>query len=167
MKQEATLLAELLAKISNVHTQAEIEPEHMHMLYVYACQCADRGEVKTADELLYVLLLLDAFNFDYALSLGLCRQKQGLHQEALFYFLRASAIKRADPRPLYHAASSYQKLGDVNSARRALTGVMQCDPEADAEVNTSTTSESYQIQCQALQKKAQHLLEQLPPAVAQ
>jgi len=163
MKQEAIMLAELLEKISDIHTRAGIKPEDMSTLYAYACQSADRGDLKSADQLLYALLLLDASNFDYSLALGLCRQKQGLQKEALFYFLRANGIKNTDPRPFYHAASSHQKLGDVDSARRALLATIQCNLGVDGSP-ADAESQSYRAQCQALQQKAQQLLAQLPSA---
>jgi tetratricopeptide (TPR) repeat protein len=162
MEQAADTFADWIANFMDIHARAGIEPEHLHTLYTYACQSAERGDLKKADQLLYMLLLLDANNFDYALSLGLCRQKQGLHKEALFYFLRASSIRKADPRPFYHAARSYQKLGDASGARYALTWIIEHPVDVEACAQTDEPSDWYLAQCEALRDEAKQLLAQLP-----
>jgi len=126
----------------------EVDEKHLQTLYRFACQCLKQNDAKTAESLFCALFYFDAWNFDYALALGLCRQMRGAHEEALLCFARAGTVNATDPRPAYYAALSYQKLGNVKYAQLALSAALRCA--------------SNQPQYQDLQQKAECALAQLP-----
>lgn len=123
-------VARFLARGGAVRMLADIDEGQLHTLYRYARQCIKQGEIAVAERLLQSLFYLDAWNFDYALSLGLCMQMRGAHDEALFCLARAAQVRSADPRPPYYAALSYQKTGNVEYAQRAFRSVLRLAVES-------------------------------------
>jgi secretion system chaperone SscA len=87
---------------------------------------------KPAERLLKLLFTLDHWNFNYALSLGMVLQMRSIHEAALFCFMRAQQASGTDPRPPYYAGLSYQKIGELDSAKKALTAACQMASEQTA-----------------------------------
>lgn len=117
-------IVDFLSRGGSLRELAAIDEKPVHILYRYACQCIRKGQLKQAEDLLKLLLHLDHWNFNVALSLGLCLQIRGAHEEALFCFVRAASSQITDPRPPYYAALSYQKKGNMQYARRAFEAAL-------------------------------------------
>ena len=98
----------------------DTSPDTLDTLYAYAYQRHAEGEIVEAQRLFYLLVLYDQLNVDYLLALGLCHQRLGEHEVALTYFSRAGMLHVTNPWPSYHAAVSYQRLGDWEWARKAV-----------------------------------------------
>ncbi len=116
---------DFLAQGGAVWKLAKLDETQLQTLYAFACQKVKLGDVATAESLFHALFCLDSWSFNYALSLGLCRQQRGAHEEALFCFVRAGTVKITDPRPAYYAALSYQKLGNVSYAKKAFSAALR------------------------------------------
>ncbi len=140
---------DFLAQGGALRMLANIDEAQLQTLYAFACQKVKLGDLATAESLFHALFSLDAWNFNYALSLGLCQQKRSAHEEALLCFARAGTLKITDPRPAYYAALSYQKLGDVVHAKKAFSAALRW---------ASNRSEY-----QTLRQQAEIALAELPP----
>lgn len=141
-------ILDFLAQGGALRMLAGIDAPQLQTLYAFACQLVESGDVASAEGLFHTLFCLDSWNFNYALSLGLCRQKRGAHKEALLCFVRAGTVKITDPRPAYYAALSYQKLGNISYARKAFSAALRWA--------------SNRPQHQTLRQKAERALTELP-----
>lgn len=94
-------------------------PGDLETLHNYACQLFDIGELEAARNYFYLLARVDHWRFDYWFGLGMCQQRLGAHQEAIFCFSRSGMIKAQDPRSSYFAGISYDFTGNREYARKA------------------------------------------------
>ena len=113
------IVARCMASGVSLRFLNDTSPDTLDTLYAYAYQRHAEGEIAEAQRLFYLLVLYDQLNVDYLLALGLCHQRLGEHEVALTYFSRAGMLQVTNPWPSYHAAVSYQRLGEWEWARKA------------------------------------------------
>lgn len=101
---------------------ADIDLLDVKALYEDANRLYKKGDVAGAQYLYHLVVTLDSWDFDGWLSLGICHQRFGGHDQALLCFAKAAAIDFRDPRPSYLAGQSYlstHRLADASKALRA------------------------------------------------
>jgi len=119
------VLQHFFARGGSLRMLVDVEAEDLDAVYAYACQLYDAGEFGAAKRFFFMLARVDHWQFDYWLALGLCSQKLGEHEEAVFCFSRSGLIRAADPRSSYFAGVSYQLLGRRDYARKAFNAALK------------------------------------------
>lgn len=108
-----------------------LDQENLDKLYAYAFQAYSAGECDRAKRFFLLLAQVDQWNFDYWFALGLCCQRLGEHEEAIFCFAQSAVIRLTDPRSAYWAGINYQLLGNQTYARKAFTTALKlCGQQA-------------------------------------
>ncbi|QDQ29164.1 CesD/SycD/LcrH family type III secretion system chaperone [Chitinimonas arctica] len=102
-----------------IKARAGLDTSDLDTLYAYGYQLFEAGEYKEALQYFSMLAQMDFWSFDYWLAVGICYQRLGQHEEAIFCFSRAGFASMQDPRSSYYAGISYQLLGNIEYARKA------------------------------------------------
>ncbi|MGF1740051.1 SycD/LcrH family type III secretion system chaperone [Vibrio profundum] len=97
----------------------ELDESALDSVYNYAFHLFESEQIEEAHRLFYFLANMDQWNFDYLLALGICYQKMGEHEQAIYCFSRSGQKEISDPRSSYYAGLSYQCLGNKEYSRKA------------------------------------------------
>ncbi|WP_298774062.1 CesD/SycD/LcrH family type III secretion system chaperone [uncultured Shewanella sp.] len=130
-QQEFDTLQQFLKRGGSLTMLADTNPQDLSTLYQYALQLMSCNDFEAAKRILYLLMRLDHWSYDYNFNLGICYQQTGAHEEAIFCFGRAGTIEVDKPFSAYRAALSYIQLGNLKSAQNALeSAVIWCHSHA-------------------------------------
>ncbi|WP_108651893.1 SycD/LcrH family type III secretion system chaperone [Dongshaea marina] len=117
--KDQKLLDDFLARGGSMKILCEMDESALNTIYNYAYQIFESGQISEAQRLFYFLSNMDQWNFDYLLALGICYQRLGEHEQALYCFSRSGQREISDPRSSYYAGLSYQQLGNAEYAKKA------------------------------------------------
>lgn len=101
-------------------------------LYGFALTSFEGRDFVLARNVFTVLTVIDQWNVEYWLGLGLSQQELGDHDASLAAFTLAESISLPDPRPRFYAALSFLRAGERDKAMRSFeTCLLWCgaDPQ--------------------------------------
>jgi secretion system chaperone SscA len=113
------VLQQFFASGGSIRMLADVDPNDLDTVFAYASQLFEAGDFATARNFYFMLARIDHWHFDYWFWLGICHQRLGQHDEAIFCLSRAGMIRVDDPRASYHAGISYRIAGNLVYARKA------------------------------------------------
>ncbi|EIP87800.1 type III secretion system CesD protein [Burkholderia humptydooensis MSMB43] len=113
------VLQQFFASGGSIRMLVDVDKQDMDTMFVFAGQLFDAGDWAAARNVYFMLARIDHWKFDYWFWLGICYQRLGQHDEAIFCLSRAGMIHIDDPRSSYHAGISYLVAGNLDYARKA------------------------------------------------
>ncbi|HBO5144910.1 TPA: SycD/LcrH family type III secretion system chaperone [Pseudomonas aeruginosa] len=119
------VLRDFFSRGGSIRMLSGVASDDLTTLHNYACQLFDAGELDAARNYFYLLAQVDHWRFEYWLGLGMCQQRLGAHQEAIFCFCRAGMIEVEDPRSSYFAGISYHLTGNQEYACKAFKAAIR------------------------------------------
>ncbi len=111
-----------------------ISKETFHLIYVYGCQLLKQNQIKESLVIFALLTLIDQYQFEPWLFLGMSYELTRDFFEAVCIFAMASLIDLKNPVPHLHAAGIYIQAGKQELARQTLELCLQhITPEGKVE----------------------------------
>ncbi|CAH0536014.1 SycD/LcrH family type III secretion system chaperone [Vibrio marisflavi] len=118
-------IVEFFQRGGSMKILCDMDESSLDTIYNYAFQLFETGQTAEAYRHFYFLASMDQWNFDYLLALGICCQRMGEHEQAIYCFSRSGQRELADPRSSYYAGISYQCLGNKSYARKAFNAAVR------------------------------------------
>jgi secretion system chaperone SscA len=119
------VLRTFFASGGSLRMLADIDRKDVDMLFAYAQQLFEGGDLRTACRIFLILVRIDHWDFDCWLLLGKCYQRLGAYDESIFCFSRSGMIIVDDPRPAYFAGISYRLTGNEVGAIKAFQAALR------------------------------------------
>ncbi|KVX77022.1 SycD/LcrH family type III secretion system chaperone [Burkholderia ubonensis] len=126
------VLQQFFASGGSIRMLIDVDQRDMDTVGAYADQLFAAGDWAAARNFYFMLARIDHWNFEYWFSLGICYQRLGQHEEAIFCLSRAGMIRVDDPRSSYHAGISYRVTGNLDYACKAFNAARNwCGEQPD------------------------------------
>lgn len=124
-------IAQIFAQGGSLRLLAGMDTGKLMLLEQYAAQLFENKDLIASRNVYFLLSNFDQWNGNYLTGLGLCHQRLGSHEAALFCFSRAGAIDITNPKPAFFAATSYMHISEKACARKALIATLRWCGEHD------------------------------------